>query len=318
MKLEGLQRNLVALRSELVDAALPLGIGVASAGTMPLSMPDVPITETPRFRRMLADYQLLVREQFICGMQVHVGVSDRSLAAALLDRLARWLPPLLALSTSSPFSHDGTDTGYGIAVLAGTATTAILGNRIGTDVTGSAKLSNAGGGIFVNTPIATSVTIGGASAGEGNLISGNPFGINVVSDSTATILGNRIGTNAAGTATLSGGIGINTNLTPGSTRAVVIGGNAPGAGNLISGNINGISVANGGAISIAGNLIGTNAAGTAAIRNQLFNIQIVFSCQVIRAIIISWVSRSLSSPDKSRNRSASSTTFSCATISAAK
>jgi carboxylate-amine ligase len=112
VKLEGLHRNLVALRSELVDAALPLGIAVASAGTMPLSTPDVPITETPRFRRMLADYQLLVREQFICGMQVHVGIGDRDIAVQLVDRVSPWLPPLLALSASSPYSHLGDDTGY--------------------------------------------------------------------------------------------------------------------------------------------------------------------------------------------------------------
>ncbi len=61
---------------------------------------------------MLADYQLLVREQLICGMQVHVGIGDRDLAAALIDRVSSWLPPLLALSVSSPFSHAGDDTGY--------------------------------------------------------------------------------------------------------------------------------------------------------------------------------------------------------------
>jgi carboxylate-amine ligase len=110
--LKGLRKNLLELRSELIGVASGLGIGVAAAGTMPLSMSEVLITENPRFRRMLSDYQLLVREQLICGMQVHVGIGDRDLAARLLDRVARWLPPLLALSVSSPFSHAGDDTGY--------------------------------------------------------------------------------------------------------------------------------------------------------------------------------------------------------------
>jgi glutamate---cysteine ligase / carboxylate-amine ligase len=110
--LSELRRDLVELRSELIGAAHQLGIGIASAGTMPLSMNEVLITETPRFRRMRSDYQLLVREQLICGMQVHVGIADRDLAAVLVDRVARWLPPLLALSASSPFSHAGEDTGY--------------------------------------------------------------------------------------------------------------------------------------------------------------------------------------------------------------
>lgn len=109
--LSALRANLVALRAELVNAARPLGVGIASAGTMPLSVP-LTITETPRFRRMLADYQLLVREQLICGMQVHVGIPDRDIAARLISRVEPWLPVLLALSASSPYSHDGHDTGY--------------------------------------------------------------------------------------------------------------------------------------------------------------------------------------------------------------
>ena len=109
--LDDLRRSLVALRAELIRVCEPLGIGVAAAGTMPLSVP-ITITENARFQRMLADYQVLVREQLFCGLQVHVGIGDPDLAAALIDRVARWLPPLLALSASSPFSHDGQDTGY--------------------------------------------------------------------------------------------------------------------------------------------------------------------------------------------------------------
>src|SRR5262249_14844403 len=109
--LDDLRRSLVELRSELTSAAEALGIGVAAAGTMPLSVPLI-ITENARFRRMLAEYQLLVHEQLICGMQVHVGIGDPDAAAALVDRVSPWLPPLLALSASSPFSHNGQDTGY--------------------------------------------------------------------------------------------------------------------------------------------------------------------------------------------------------------
>jgi glutamate---cysteine ligase / carboxylate-amine ligase len=109
--LDTLQRHLIALRSALIETADCLGLGVAGAGMMPLSAP-LEITELPRYRRMLSDYQLLAREQLICGMHVHVGMPDRDLGARLLDRLSRWLPPLLALSASSPFSHAGEDTGY--------------------------------------------------------------------------------------------------------------------------------------------------------------------------------------------------------------
>lgn len=112
--LEDLRRSLVGLRAELAKACDPLGLGVAAAGTMPLPVP-ITITENARFRRMLAEYQMLVREQLICGLQVHVGIDDADTAAALIGRVAHWLPPLLALSASSPFSYDGQDTGYASA-----------------------------------------------------------------------------------------------------------------------------------------------------------------------------------------------------------
>jgi carboxylate-amine ligase len=109
--LDELRQNLAQLRSELIAVAESLGVGVAAAGAMPLGAP-LTMTETPRFQRMLADYQLLVREQMICSMQVHVGIPDRDLAVQLIDRVSPWLPALLALSASSPFSRTGDDTGY--------------------------------------------------------------------------------------------------------------------------------------------------------------------------------------------------------------
>jgi glutamate---cysteine ligase / carboxylate-amine ligase len=106
-----LRENLVKLRNELISVAETLGVGIAAAGAMPLGAP-LTMTETPRFQRMLADYQLLVREQLICGLQVHVGIADRDVAVQLMDRVSPWLPALLALSASSPFSRTGDDTGY--------------------------------------------------------------------------------------------------------------------------------------------------------------------------------------------------------------
>src|ERR1700704_4187915 len=111
--LDGLRADLQSHRKVLVDAAAKLGMGVVAAGAVPLSVPaEMQVTKTPRYRQMLADYQLLAREQLICGTQVHVGVDDRDQAVTVAQRVAAYLPTLLALSASSPFASDGSDTGY--------------------------------------------------------------------------------------------------------------------------------------------------------------------------------------------------------------
>lgn len=111
--LKALRGELTRRRAVLIAAARDLGLGVVAAGAVPLSpVTEMELTPTPRFRRMLSDYQLLAREQLICGTQVHVGVPDRDEAVAVADRISGHLPTLLALSASSPFWADGTDTGY--------------------------------------------------------------------------------------------------------------------------------------------------------------------------------------------------------------
>lgn len=111
--LADLREDLTHRRRVLVDTAAELGVGVVAAGAVPLSVPaEMAVTETPRYRRMLADYQLLAREQLICGTQVHVDVVDRDEAVRIANRVVPYLPVFLALSASSPFWADGTDTGY--------------------------------------------------------------------------------------------------------------------------------------------------------------------------------------------------------------
>lgn len=143
----------------------------------------------------------------------------------------------------------------------------IQGNRIGTDVTGSFQLGNALDGISAGTP---GNLIGGTSTGSRNLISGNGGNGITVFNPTASgnrIQGNFIGTTASGNAPITnGGSGVAFLGAPNNT----IGGTAPGAGNLISGNgAFGINI--GGASATGnqaqGNFIGTNAAGNAAVPN---------------------------------------------------
>ena len=111
--LDGLRADLQGHRHVLVAAAAKLGMGVVAAGAVPLSVPaEMQVTQTARYRQMLADYQLLAREQLICGTQVHIGLEDRDESVAVANRVSPYLPTLLALSASSPFWSDGSDTGY--------------------------------------------------------------------------------------------------------------------------------------------------------------------------------------------------------------
>lgn len=111
--LSELRADLRARRRVLVDTAATLGLGVVAAGAVPLSVPtEMRVTQTSRYQQMLADYQLLAREQLICGTQVHVGIGDRDESVVVAGRVAAYVPTLLALSASSPFWSDGSDTGY--------------------------------------------------------------------------------------------------------------------------------------------------------------------------------------------------------------
>jgi carboxylate-amine ligase len=112
VSLADLAGDIAALRQAAIAAAEPLGLGIVAAGTVPLADPDtLEITPHPRYEHMQGEYRMLVREQLICGTQVHVDVHDRDVAVAVAHRIAPWLPVLLALSASSPFWL-GTDTGY--------------------------------------------------------------------------------------------------------------------------------------------------------------------------------------------------------------
>ena len=155
------------------------------------------------------------------------------------------------------------NTSVGISLESPAAGCVVSANYIGVNSTGTAAVPN-GGGVSLG---GSNHTLGGDTAGESNVISGNSQGGVSVSGTGHLIRGNYIGTNAAGTAALAnGGIGIRVLAASG----VTIGGTAAGEGNLVSGNGSDGIVTDGAssAVTIQGNKVGTNAAGTAAIPNQ--------------------------------------------------
>jgi hypothetical protein len=147
----------------------------------------------------------------------------------------------------------------------------ILGNYIGTDVTGAHPLGNGLAGIVVDGGV--NAAIGGIAAGAGNVISGNGDTGVLIDGSGTLVQGNNIGTNSAGTAAIpNGGPGIQvTNYSTGT----VIGGTASGAGNLISGNRRtGIGIPNANGVLVQGNLIGTDASGANPLPNGINGVSI--------------------------------------------
>ncbi|MFF9912618.1 glutamate--cysteine ligase [Streptomyces sp. NPDC013457] len=111
-RLDELHADLCASRRRLNAAAASQGLAIMAAGTAPVArLGAVHPTDEPRYLTMADEYRRLADEQLICGAQVHVDVPDRDTAVRALCALSPWLPPLLALSASSPYWL-GSDTGY--------------------------------------------------------------------------------------------------------------------------------------------------------------------------------------------------------------
>ena len=149
----------------------------------------------------------------------------------------------------------------------------VAGNTIGTTAGGLAALGNEEGGIVLFNA-ATSNRIGGSTPSARNIISGNQTsGIRITGAGTNNnlVAGNYVGVDATGAAALPNTAeGI---LVDGGLSGNVIGASGVGLAevaerNIISGNgTTGVRFFGGSANVVAGNFIGTNAAGTAAIGN---------------------------------------------------
>ncbi|NIM95021.1 MAG: PKD domain-containing protein [Anaerolineales bacterium] len=145
----------------------------------------------------------------------------------------------------------------------------IQGNFIGTDASGNFPIGNLENG--VNIYDAANNSIGGTTAGSGNVISGNGLnGVRIVIPSATgnEVLGNYIGTNATGDAAIGNSrAGVEIQNAPGN----IIGGSIPGSSNLISGNQTGVFISNTTIAAnnlVQGNLIGTDTSGTSPIGNN--------------------------------------------------
>jgi hypothetical protein len=149
----------------------------------------------------------------------------------------------------------------------------IQGNLIGTDAAGDPQGPEGQGiGLLI---YGDGNLIGGTTASEANLISGNVLGGSGngvrLAGSNNRVQGNRVGTDVTGTRAVPNDFGIACYGGSGNT----IGGSVPGAGNLISGNTQaGVEISSFYSTTtptnevVQGNRIGTDATGSVALGNQ--------------------------------------------------
>lgn len=148
---------------------------------------------------------------------------------------------------------------FGVLIRAGANQNAVANNYIGLDASGTARLANGSGGVFIN---------GNGNLVVANVISGNgSSGVTVQASFGNGILGNRIGTDKDGVPSLLPfpGVGLNNDqagIALLSASGSVIGGAGDGEGNLISGNFqDGVFSLDSVSTTIQGNTISFNRNG---------------------------------------------------------
>jgi hypothetical protein len=162
------------------------------------------------------------------------------------------------------------NTNPAVALNEGAWNNVVQGNFIGTDMTGTVALGNSGNDVV--TLDSPDNTIGGTTAGAGNLIAGNldsdfaSVGLGFPASTGNLVQGNFVGTDITGAIDL-GGASIGVYIAEGSNNTV--GGTTPAAANLISGGDSaGVGIANGGGNFVQGNLIGTQVDGVTPLPNS--------------------------------------------------
>jgi hypothetical protein len=187
----------------------------------------------------------------------------------------------ILVTQSSGDTIGGTTIGAGNLISGNTGTgieffqsgsNSVTGNMIGTSGDGATAVPNAVG-ILINN--SASDTVGGTAPGAGNLISGNTGdGVHITGAQSVSdiVLGNLIGTDRTGTASIGNGNGVEVE---GGAGQAAIGGVAAGSGNVISANFNGVVLSSSTAVGqnlVQGNEIGTSLGGAAALGNNLFGV----------------------------------------------
>jgi titin len=177
-------------------------------------------------------------------------------------------------STSGAANVIAGNATFGILIDDGPMGNVVQGNLIGTNASNALNLGNGLYGVAVLN--ATDNTIGGTAAGAGNVIGNSTeFGLLLSNGANGNLVqGNEIGLGTSGIALPNGLDGVAVVASANNT----LGGTVAGAGNVIAGNNRFGIFLNGAGTSgnvLQGNLIGTNAASTAALPNTFDGIAVI-------------------------------------------
>jgi len=117
--IDGARDKLARLRRCVIGAAEAEGLALIAASTHPFAdWHRQQNTDKERYNALAQDLQTVAQRLLICGMHVHVGITDDDQRIDLMNQVRYFLPHLLVLTTSSPF-WQGYDTGlnsYRLAV----------------------------------------------------------------------------------------------------------------------------------------------------------------------------------------------------------
>lgn len=108
---EDTYEELSKILNKVLEIAKEENAGLISAGAHPFALyEDQNITQVnPRYQEFADTYGWAVLRLLTFGMHVHVGMNSKEKAIAVHDEVRKYLPLILAMSTSSPFWR-GRDT----------------------------------------------------------------------------------------------------------------------------------------------------------------------------------------------------------------
>lgn len=171
---------------------------------------------------------------------------------------------------SAPGERNIISGNVGVGIEIDGVSNVVVGNYIGTDPTGTESVPNHAEGIWI-APGARDNVIGGSTAEERNVISGNRlFGVRIGgAGATGNVVkGNYVGVDATGREDLFNDFGVVIDL---GAQDNIVGGSEPEDRNIISGNGGGILIRNPGTTGnvVQGNYIGTDPTGRKPVANAI-------------------------------------------------